>query len=113
METKIIIDSDSVTPEELKQLLEDEIRDVRFQLEKPAYADSSRGIEATVLTTSVTGVFGFLASMLGFAAKRQAREIPVTGRSGWQVKLPADLPPEDISRYINAAQEKEIEVVQV
>jgi len=113
MKTKIIIDSDSVTSVELKQLLEDEIRDVRFQLETPAHADNSRGVEATVLTTIVTGVFGFLASMLGFAAKRQTREITVIGRSGWQVKLPADLPPEDICLYINAAQEKEIEVVHI
>jgi len=110
MERKIIIDSANLNSSEIAALLEG-IEFANINIENADTA--TRAGDASVVTALVSSALGFIISLLGIFKKKDLGEITIVGKSGWQVKVPAGTPPEEITKYIDAAKEKDIELITI
>ena len=95
----------------MQRQLQSEIPDAEFRLGSSAGGEV-RVIEVAIVTAIVTGVVSFLTAVLRFAEKRQVREVIVTGRSGWQVRVPAGTPEDQLYQLIDKAKEQDVELIE-
>jgi hypothetical protein len=110
MEQKIIIDSKTLNNEQITDLLSPV---EHATLTTGAAQTGTRFGDTSVVTALVSSVLGFIVSLLGIYKKKDGAEITIIGKSGWQIKVPAGTSHEDINKYINAAEERDIDSITI